>query len=251
MDKHIGAQYYTIRDFAQDINSFDESCKKVAEIGYKSVQISGTPLGAREMREVLDKYNLKCLTTHRGYDDFVKNIDEVIEYNKILGCDLCGIGGFFGEKSDFFKDIDRICKALKSAGMYFGYHNHAFEFINDGGSCFIDKLIEETDPEVFYFIADTYWIQVGGRNPAEFIEKLGKRAMAVHFKDYSPNPENWQIPEMREVGRGSLDWDAIISACRAAGTRWAIVEQDTNHINGDPFLSLSESYKFLEKKGFC
>lgn len=251
MDKYIGAQYYTIRDFTQSVEDFDLACKKISDIGYKTVQISGTPLGAKEMREVLDKYGLKVLTSHRSYDDFLKNIDEIIDYNKTLGCDLCGIGGYFGEKNKFFDTIGGVCDTLKSEGMYFGYHNHSFEFIKEDGVAFIDRLIEETDPEVFNFIADTYWIHVGGRNPAEFIKRLGKRAMAVHFKDYSPKPEDWGVPEMREIGRGNLDWDGIIDACEKAGTRWAIVEQDGNHIENDPFLALSVSYKFLKEKGFC
>ena len=250
MDKQIGAQYYTIRDFTQNIEDFDASCKKIADIGYKTIQISGTPLGAKEIREVLDKYGLKCLTSHRSYDDFLKNIDEIIDYNKTLGCDLCGIGGFFGDKEEFFKTIGGVCDTLKKEGMYFGYHNHSFEFVNESGATFIDRLIEETDPEIFNFIADTYWIQVGGRNPADFIKRLGKRAMAVHFKDYSPKPDDWGVPEMREIGRGSLDWDGIISACEEAGTRWAIVEQDGNHFDNNPFVSLEMSYKFLCKKGF-
>ena len=134
--------------------------------------------------------------------------------------------------------------------MYFGYHNHSFEFIKEDGVAFIDRLIEETDPETFNFIVDTYWVHVGGRNPAEFIKRLGKRAMAVHFKDYSPNIKDWQIPEMREIGRGNLDWDAIIDACETAKTRWAIVEQDGNHFDNNPFKSLEMSYKFLTEKGF-
>lgn len=38
----IGAQFYTLRDFCKDLDSFAETLKKVADIGYKTVQISGT-----------------------------------------------------------------------------------------------------------------------------------------------------------------------------------------------------------------
>ena len=41
MDKRIGAQYYTIRDFCGTLDDFDYSCKKISEIGYKTVQLSG------------------------------------------------------------------------------------------------------------------------------------------------------------------------------------------------------------------
>ena len=35
MDKRIGAQMYTVRNFCKTLESFDESCRKVKEIGYK------------------------------------------------------------------------------------------------------------------------------------------------------------------------------------------------------------------------
>ena len=38
----IGAQLYTVRKFCKDINGFADTLKRVADIGYKNVQISGT-----------------------------------------------------------------------------------------------------------------------------------------------------------------------------------------------------------------
>ena len=37
----IGAQFYTIRDFCKTPEDLAESLKKVADIGYKTVQLSG------------------------------------------------------------------------------------------------------------------------------------------------------------------------------------------------------------------
>ena len=135
MDRRIGAQYYTLRDAITTIEKFEMTCRKVSEIGYKLVQISGTPLKATDMKPILDKYNLEVVTSHRGYDDFKNNLKDVIEYNKILGSELCGLGcmpeyarsnleGF--EK--FVKEINAIAKVIRAEGLYFGYHNHALEF---------------------------------------------------------------------------------------------------------------------------
>ncbi|MBO5070673.1 MAG: sugar phosphate isomerase/epimerase [Roseburia sp.] len=254
MDRKIGAQYYTLRDFCKTIEDFDETCRKVKEIGYKTVQISGTPLGAAEMREVLDKYDLSVVTTHRGFEDFLKNLDEIIDYNKTLGCELCGVGSMPGEYRSsagiekFIQETNKAAKELKKEGMLFGYHNHAFEFAKLDGKRIMDRLIEETDPETVKFIVDTYWLQVGGVNPAEFIRNLGKRAMAIHFKDLIINPEKGFCQEMAEIGEGNLDWDAIIQACDDAGAKWALVEQDI--CNRDPFESMKMSYDYLTKKGF-
>ena len=258
MDKRIGAQYYTIREHTKTIEEFDASCKKIAEIGYKLVQISGTSLAAADMRPILDKYGLQCVTTHKGFADFLNDIEGVIEYNKILGCDLCGVGmmptEYFAEEdlvSKFIEECNQICARLKEEGMYFGYHNHSYEFINFNGKLIYDRLVEETDPEVFNFIVDTYWVQLAGKNPAEHIRKLGKRAMAVHYKDIGVEPKAWINPNMKHIGGGNLDWDEIIEACEESGCRWAIVEQDLNHIDGDPFKALALSYEYLTNKGFC
>lgn len=258
MDKRIGAQFYTVRDYTATIEDFDAACKKISGIGYRIVQISGTPLGAKEMREVLDKYDLKVVTSHRSFDDFLKNLDEIIDYNKILGSDLCGIGIMPKESaesneklSDFIADANKVCEILKSENMYFGYHNHAKEFAKLDGKTIFDRLVEETDPEIFNFIVDSYWLQVGGKNPADEIRKLGKRAMALHYKDFAVDIQNWRVPKICEVGRGNLDWDSIIAACEDAGTRWALVEQDENFIDNDPFKAMKISYDYLVTKGFC
>lgn len=255
MDNRIAAQYYTIRDYVKTEAEFDASCKKVADMGYKTVQISCVPLAAKPMREILDKYGLECVCTHRSFDDFKKDIDEVIDYNRTLGCDICGIGMMpaeclhDGEKiTEFIAAANKICEKLKAAGMYFGYHNHNWEMETHDGKLTIERLIEETNPEVFNFIADVYWIKVGGYEPSEILKKMGRRAMAVHFKDFGCDAKG--EPEMREIGRGNLDWDDIIGTCREIGTRFAIVEQDTNWIDGDVFKALDISYKYLAGKGF-
>ena len=38
----IGAQFFTLRQHCQNLDDFAESLKKVADIGYRTVQISGT-----------------------------------------------------------------------------------------------------------------------------------------------------------------------------------------------------------------
>ena len=257
MDKRIGAQLFTIRDFMKTPEDFEAACKKISDMGYKTVQISGTPLDAKTIREILDKYQLKAMLSHLPFDAFEKKPDWVIEYNKTIGADLCGLGMMPNEYMasldgvrEFIKKANAICDILKKENMYFGYHNHSIEFAKIKGKTVFDILIEETDPEIFNFIVDTYWLQVGGKNPAKCIRELGKRAMAVHFKDCKIDVDDWAHPKMAEIGEGNLDWDEIIAACKAAGTRWAFVEQDSNWMQDDPFKSLEVSYEFLKTKGF-
>ncbi len=254
MDRRIGAQYYTLRESIRTIEDFETTCRKVSEIGYKLVQISGTPLKAADMKPILDKYGLEVVVTHRGFDDFKNNLADIIDYNKTLGCELCGVGympipagSTAADITENIRIINEAAKKLRAEGLYFGYHNHAFEFRKVEGQYPMDRLINETDPETVNFIVDVYWLQVGGQNPADFIKKLGKRAMAIHFKDYAV-AEDSSRSEMAEIGEGTLDWDGIIAACDESGARWALVEQDT--CKRDPFESMKMSYDFLTTKGF-
>ena len=42
MHMRIGAQMYTVRDSCQTLEGFAESLRRIADIGYRIVQVSGT-----------------------------------------------------------------------------------------------------------------------------------------------------------------------------------------------------------------
>ena len=107
-------------------------------------------------------------------------------------------------------------------------------------------VIIHSDPDDFKFIVDTYWLAIAGQDPAEFIEKLGDRVAAVHFKDLTLD---LNTPIMAEVMEGNLNWEKIFAACEKSGAQYALVEQDICQRN--PFESMEISYNNLLKKGFC
>lgn len=253
MDKRIGAQLYTVAKSIQTIEGFDESLKKVKEMGYQLIQVSGTPLKAEEMKPIIDKYGLKVVVTHRDYADFCEKPEEVIEYNKILGCNICGMGMMPKEcredektLGEFIQNMDKAAKKVREEGLCFAYHNHSFEFAKIGGKSMMERILKETSSEDVKFIIDTYWIQFAGLNPAKFIRELGDRVAAVHLKDLQVDKFNKVA--MAEIGEGNMDWDDILEACEDAGAKYALVEQDV--CQRDPFESLEISYNYLKEKGF-
>jgi sugar phosphate isomerase/epimerase len=137
-----------------------------------------------------------------------------------------------------------VAKRLAAGGLVFSYHNHSFELEKFGDRIALKILYEDSDPEYFHSEIDTYWIAHGGGDPAEWIRSLKGRASIVHFKDMTMKG-NTQI--MAEVGEGNLNWPAIISACKQAGTEWYIIEQDTCQRN--PFDSLAISLNNLRQMG--
>ncbi len=252
MDKRIGAQYYTIRDFVQNEADFDASCKKVAEIGYKTVQLSGIgDIAPEKIKEILDKYGLEAVCSHRPAKEYEEALDELIRWHKLVGCKIAGLGAlpsFKAEPSvldEFLEKYVPISAKLAEAGLTFAYHNHAFEFVRlDDGRWFFEHMMERTNPEHLKLILDAYWVSYAGVNPVELIEKYADRIEAVHLKDLKIVDHK---PVICEIGRGNINWSAVIEACEMAGVKYALVEQDT--CDGNPFDSLKISYDYITEKG--
>lgn len=256
MDKRIGAQGFTIRDYIGTAEDFEASLKKLKDIGYQTIQLSGLgSIDPQVVHDLLKKYDIKPICTHRSPDEYLNHLEESIQWHKTVGCKIAGIGAMpaeYGISAEgvrrFIKDFTPVYEAFKKEGMTFAYHNHAFEFFKEDGKFLMDILLEESD---FDFIADTYWFAYVGINPASYIRKMGNRAKVVHFKDIDGIfKDRFEIElTMTEVMEGNLDWDSIIEACEDAGTEFAMVEQD--FCPGDPFDSLRISYNNLKTKGFC
>lgn len=252
MDKRLGAQMYTVRAHCKTLEDFDESCRKVREIGYKTVQLSGiADLPAEEIKKVLDKHGLEVVCTHRPFLNYFEHMEETIDYHKTIGCKICGLGGMpnYAARDDNIaivaKVLGPICEQLKEAGLTFAYHNHAFEFEKKGDKYAWDVFLEKVESDNLKLILDVYWLAHAGINPAKFIRDYAGRIACVHLKDKKVvNGET----KMCEVGKGNLDWDDILNACEEAGVEYALVEQDT--CETDPFDCLKTSYDFLSKKGF-
>ncbi len=253
MNIKIGAQFFTIRDFCQTIEEFRTSCKRVSEMGYRYIQLSGTgDFSSSQIKNVLDEYSLKVVCTHRAPQNYIDCPEKEISFHKELDCNICGIGCMpaFNAKpetvEDFVKAYRPVAEKLKEHGLVFGYHNHAFEFKKTEGRTAFDLLYEKMDCDNFKLILDVYWLAYAGINPAKFIKTYKERIACVHFKDLKI-VDNKSV--FAEVGNGNLDWDDIISSCLESNVSYALVEQDI--CEGNPFDSLKTSYDFLHKKGLC
>ena len=174
----IGAQLYTVRDFCKTKKKFAETLERVADIGYKTVQVSGTCKYEPEwLNEQLKKCDLKCVITHISADDLVKNPAKVACNHYTFDCNYVGLGwyGFEGTHKDMEKFLSKylpVAKAIKEEGRYFMYHNHEKEFRRYKDGIVLEYLAEQFSPEIMGFTFDTYWAQTAGADPAYWIEKL-------------------------------------------------------------------------------
>lgn len=245
----IGAQFYTLRNFCKTLDDFSETLKKVADIGYTSVQISGTCAYEPEwLRDQLKANGLKCAVTHIPGDKLKADPVKVAHDHDIFDCEYVGLGCYNFAAEDattekFTEEYLPVAKAIHSAGKHFMYHNHDAEFKWENGKTILANLAEKISPELMGFTLDTFWVQAGGGDPAAWIEYLSGRVPCIHLKDYSYGRK------MAVIGEGNINFDRVFKSAEKAGTKYMLVEQDECY-GEDPFDCLARSYKYLSSLGF-
>lgn len=249
----IGAQFFTLREFCKTTEDFAESLKKVADIGYRTVQISGTcPYDPQWLKTELDKNGLTCVLTHIPQDRLIADAAAVAKDHDVFGCQNVGLGMFRFEDQDgkrlkdFIDCYAPVARTLKEHGKYFMYHNHAQEFSKENGVLIMEQLAQLMPADQMGFTLDTFWVQAGGGDPAWWLEHLKGRVPCIHLKDFAyANDERKMAP----VGEGNINFERVFEKAEAAGTQYMLVEQD--NCNGeDPFDCLARSYAFLKANGF-
>ena len=263
MTAKLAVQMYTVRDFTKTAADFAESLRKVREIGYQAVQLSAVgamngndpEVTPAEARRLLDDLGLKCIATHRNWDDLTQRTEAEIAFHQALGCDFTAIGGIPGSYgaqgaagyAQFVQDAAPVIAQLKAAGIGFGYHNHAHEFerIGPGRRTLYDIFLAEGGPDLLLEI-DVYWAIHAGVSPERLLERCAGRVPVIHLKDKEVVAKDG--PVMAAIGEGNMDWEGILPACERAGVAWYAVEQDV--CRRDPFDCLRSSYAFLKEQGF-
>jgi len=248
----LGAQLYTLRDYCQNEKDFDISLKRVADIGYKTVQISG--LGnfpAKTIRDLCDKYGLKVVLTHTSPDRILNDTGNVIAEHDIMGCKYIGIG-YMPEKyrspdwvDQFADDYLKPAREIKASGKLLMYHNHEFEFQRYDGKYLLDILMDSFAPDELGFTLDTYWVQVAGCDVGDWIERLSGRLPCVHLKDLEVISRTMHMAPVME---GNLNFPKYLKAFEKAGSEFLLVEQD--FCRESPFVCLKKSFDNLYALGY-
>lgn len=252
----LGAQLYTIREFTKTPEDIEKSLRRIKSMGFDVIQISGFgPIDPKRLADLVHELELDVCITHSPFDRMVNDLDALIAEHKMMDCDTIGLGAMPGQFREngrltmegyraFLKAVEGIGRKIHDAGLHFSYHNHNFEFEKLEGKLLMDRLIDDTTPENFWFTIDTFWLQMGGVNPPDYIRKVKGRMKVCHFKDFAI-VSGERTPVFAEVGEGNLDLHEAFRACEDCGAQYIVIEEDT--CPRDPFDCLAVSYKNLKE----
>ncbi|MGN6711520.1 sugar phosphate isomerase/epimerase family protein [Anaerocolumna jejuensis] len=249
----LGAQLYTVRNYIQTEEDFERTINKIADIGYRYIQISGVGKGIspERLREICDSHGVKTVLTHSDINRILYDTENLIKEHDILGSSYIGLGAM-PEKyrgtdwlSYFYEDFKEPVKKIAASGKLFMYHNHNFEFEKENGVTLLERLLELFKPQEMGITLDTYWVQAAGADVISWIGKLKDRLPCVHLKDMAVVSGNGV---MAPVGEGNLNFPGILEALKETNCEYLLVEQDTCQTS--PFQCLRQSYENLKKLGY-
>ncbi|GAA4339581.1 sugar phosphate isomerase/epimerase [Mucilaginibacter gynuensis] len=254
----VGLQLYSLRDYLpKDVKGVTA---KVAQAGYKEVETYGYSkkdgfwgLDAKAYGELLKANGLVSPSGHYGYESYFRTgsteeLDSYIEAAHTIGQTYVILPWMSGDLIDTADKCKAIAKKfttaaeyLKKANLKFAYHNHNFEWKPVDGTTFYDVILKETDPAVVKLELDMYWVVRAGHDIADILAKNPGRFELCHVKDADKS----NVELNTEVGKGSIDYKAMLAKAGKAGVKHFIVEQE-NFTNIDAYVSITESCKYVK-----
>ena len=244
---------------------YTEKLKKLREIGYQSIQSNLPPDGMslKNYKTLLDDLGIEICTFLAGRPPLVFSAPEkFVEACHLFNCDEVMIGTLpveYRENYDSYMQgielLNKTARILIKDGVTLSYHNHAQEFRKfNNGKRGMDLLFENFDPKAMRFLLDTHWLQAGGADILQWMDKCKGRMKHLHVKDYRLAPANYDTPidavdkQFSQIGNGQLPWELIIQKGLELGIEAFIVEQD-NSYDEDPFDCAAQSFAKLKTLG--
>ncbi|WP_316800078.1 sugar phosphate isomerase/epimerase [Pedobacter frigidisoli] len=260
----IGLGLFTLREqLTADVKA---TIEHVAKIGYNQVETYyGYPgkyevkgfwgLEAKDFNALLKANQLTSPSGHYNTTEFLSTGNDKVLKTHIEVANSVGQKYFVipalptdvrsnGSLDDYKKMAAKFNTAAewcKDAGMKLAYHNHNFEFKDQGnGATGYDILLNETDAKLVGFELDIFWAVNAGLNPVEMFKKNPGRYKMFHVKDMDKQDKS----VFTEVGTGVINFKEIFAASKTAGLEYLFAEQDL--IKKEPFESVTESYNYIK-----
>ena len=140
--EQVAVQLYTLRDFCKTAADYADALRKVREMGYKAIQISGVgPIPAAELRTIAEAEGLVICATHESGETILNEPAKVVAQLAALGTKYTAYpypaGVDFSDPShveNLIAKLDAAGAVLRAAGQVLTYHNHANEFFRVAAS---------------------------------------------------------------------------------------------------------------------
>lgn len=237
----IGVQAYSFRNyFPKDIPG---TLDRIQAMGIKEIEGGSGKLPPEEYKRLCDARGISIPSTGTSFKELDEDPMSVVKTAKALGAKyvMCAwipheTGNFKLENAQNAIEVfNRSGKVLKENGLTFCYHAHGYEFLPHGDGTLLDHIFENTNPEYVSFEMDIFWIQFGGGDPVELMQKYGNRWKLLHLKDMKIGIEK-DLTGLTDVefnvplGTGELDMPGILTQAQKIGIAHYFIEDESSSV---------------------
>ena len=242
-----GIQLYTVRkEMMEDAVG---TLKNLAALGIKQIECSSSKKGSYfglkpdEMKKICADLGMTIRSGHIQLND---QWNQTMAEAELSGQEylICSSMPSHGQTIENYKKVsDRFNEAgadCKKRGIKFGYHNHDFEFEQQGGKTLYDVLLENTDPSLVNMELDLGWVVASGNDPLAYFKKYPKRFPLWHLKDMDLVKKH-----STEFGKGGLNIQQMFDNSKQSGLKYFFIEQE--EYSSTPLESMKINMDYLKK----
>jgi len=269
-----GVQLWSVRE--QIKSDLEGTLRQLAAIGYREVELFETPARPAEFRKKVEDAGLKCVSGHFELKDLKD--PATIAAAQTLGLSYMilvfpALPSLEGQSvdanferfvplyekislSDYKWNAEQLngcAENLKRHGIRTGYHNHAIDFKDFGGTRGFDTLIQNTDPNLVCFEMDCGHVIHAGYDPIAYLNKYPRRIELLHVKDLAPGYhvsttlDTEDKDTNAEIGFGSIDWKKLFATAAHYGHVKHYFVEHEGKMAHPPLEALKISYTYLQK----
>jgi len=221
---------------------------EVSSLGYEGIECGHDVFNTvSDAVKALTSRGLSLAGLHAGIGSINREeVEKAIDTLENLGgryLIFSGAGGRENSDENYLKNSRRLeeyGKIARKRGITVCYHNHWQEIVNNERG--IQIVLRNTDPEHVALCVDTYWVKHGGEDPVEFMKRHQDRIVYLHLKDGTIEGMRKKTPEFIELGRGVIDFPAVLEMAKSLNIEWAVVEQDRTNLTPKESMAISRRY---------
>ena len=241
-DKSIGVQAYSFRNyFPKDVIG---TLDKIEEMGITQIEGDGGRIPNEEFRRLCSARGITIPSTGCNFEELKSDPMSIVKKAKALGASyvMCPWiphkkrGEFNLEEAKLAVEVfNQGGKVLKENGITFCYHPHGYEMQKYEEGTLLDYIIQNTKSENVSFEMDVFWIQFGGGDPVELLEKYPQRWKMLHLKDMKSGIDK-NLSGLTDVefnvplGTGQIDMEGIMKTARKIGVKYYFIEDESSAV---------------------
>jgi len=240
---------------------FEQGAREVGDLEYEAVESISTIAtvfedSPEEFDALLARYNLEfACAYHHFRGDFEEDYalaKKALAFLQQHGGSIMNLqaggrtegGPSTAELDDFVRRATKIGELANEFGVTLCLHPHFNTNVERAHE--LDYVMERVDPSIMSLTLDSAHTVLGGMDPVETFSKYADRVRYVHMKDIIPvagEPGEAWWSNFRELGRGTVNFPAIVDILRRAGFEGVLcVELDNPRVCGYKSAAISRQY---------